>query len=70
MKAILKFNLPEDNQEFELSTKASKMYCTLWELDQWLRSEIKYGGREELDEVRDKLREIMNDNRIDFDMED
>ena len=67
MKAILKFNLPEENQEFELATKASKMYCTLWEFDQWLRSEIKYGGKE-LDEVRDKLREIMNGNRIDFDM--
>jgi len=67
MKAILEFNLPEDNQEFELATKASKMYCTLWELDNWLRGEIKYKDKE-LDEVRDKLREIMNDNRIDFDM--
>ena len=67
MKAILEFSLPEDNQEFELHTKATKMYCTLWELDQWLRSEIKYKDKE-LDEVRDKLREFMNDNRIDFDM--
>ena len=67
MKAILKFNLPEDNQEFELAAKASKMYCTLWEFDQWLRGEIKYNGKE-LNEVRDKLREIMNDNHIDFDM--
>ena len=67
MKAILEFSLPEDNQEFELHTKASKMYCTLWEFDQWLRSEIKYKDQE-LDEVRDKLREFMNDNRIDFDM--
>jgi hypothetical protein len=69
MKAILEFQLPEDNQEFELATKASKMYSTLWELDQWLRVEIKYKDKE-LDEVRDKLREIMNDNRIDFDIMD
>ena len=67
MKAILEFNLPEDNQEFELATKASKMYCTLWELDNWLRQEIKYKDKE-LDEVRDKLRELMNDNKINFDM--
>jgi len=67
MKAILKFELPQDNQEFELATKASKMYCTLWDFDQWLRGEIKYNGKE-LNEVRDKLRELMNDNRIDFDM--
>ena len=67
MKAILEFNLPEDNQEFELHTKALKMYSTLWDLDVWLRSEIKYKDKE-LDEVRDKLRELMSDNRIDFDM--
>ena len=68
MKAILEFNLPEENQEFELHTKASKMYCTLWEFDQWLRSEIKYNGKEQYEPVREKLREFMNDNRIDFDM--
>ena len=67
MKAILIFNLPEDNQEFELATKASKMYCTLWELDNWLRQEIKYKDKE-LDEVRDKLHELMKENRIDFDI--
>lgn len=66
-QAILIFNLPEDNQEFELHTKALKMYSTLWELDNWLRGEIKYKDKE-LNEVRDKLRELMNDNRIDFDM--
>jgi hypothetical protein len=68
MKAILEFNLPEDNQEFELHTKALKMYSTLWEFDQWLRSEIKYNGKEQYEPVREKLREFMNDNRIDFDM--
>ena len=70
MKAIIEFQLPEDNQEFELHTKASKMYCTLWELDQWLRSEIKYKDKEHYEPVRDKLQELMADNRIDFDMVD
>jgi hypothetical protein len=68
MKAILEFNLPEDNQEFELHTKALKMYSTLWDFDIWLRSEIKYNNQEQYEPVREKLREIMNDNRIDFDM--
>ena len=68
MKAILEFELPEDNQDFRLATKASAMYATLWELDQFLRVEIRYGGREELSEIRDKLIELMNDNHIDFDM--
>jgi hypothetical protein len=67
MKAILIFTLPEDNQEFELALKGSKMYSTLWDFDQWLRSEIKYKEKE-LEEVRDKLQEFMNNNHIDFDM--
>jgi hypothetical protein len=68
MRAKLEFELPEDNQEFRLATKASAIYTTLWDLDQWLRAEIKYQGREQLDEIRDKLRELMNDNHVDFDM--
>ena len=68
MKATLEFNLPEENQEFELMSKSLKMYSTLWDLDVWLRSEIKYNDKEHLEVVREKLRELMNDNRIDFDM--
>lgn len=68
MKAIIEFQLPEDNQEFVLHTKALKMYSTLWDFDIWLRSEIKYKDKEQYEPVREKLREIMNDNRIDFDM--
>jgi hypothetical protein len=68
MKAILEFNLPEDNQEFELAAKALKMFGTLWDFDVWLRTEIKYNNQEQYEPVREKLRELMNDNRIDFDM--
>ncbi len=68
MRAILEFSFPEDNQEFELATKALKMYSTLWDLDVWLRGEVKYHEREEFDEVRNKLRELMSDNGIDFNM--
>ena len=68
MKAILEFNLPEDNQEFELAAKALKMFSTLWDFDVWLRTEIKYNNQEQYEPVREKLRELMNENRIDFDM--
>jgi hypothetical protein len=68
MKAIIEFSLPEDNQEFELHTKALKMYSTLWDFDVWLRTEIKYNNQEQYEPVREKLRELMNENRIDFDM--
>lgn len=75
MKAILEFNLPDDDQEFELATKGLKFWSILWELDQDLRSKTKYApddlSQDKYDayqEVRDKLRELMSDNLISFDM--
>jgi len=42
MKAILEFNLPEDQIEFDLASNAANMHDALWEMDQWLRSQTKY----------------------------
>ena len=41
-------------------------YFTLWDLDQWLHQEVKHNDREELQEVRDKLHEFMEDWGVDF----
>lgn len=74
MKAILEYNLPEDRDDFELATKGSKWYGVVWEIDQWLRAQYKYMPDEEYSEdryktyveTRDKLREIMNENGVNF----
>jgi hypothetical protein len=73
MEAILKFNLPEETPEFKLAANASNWYSVVWDLDQYLRSQTKYAPDsmpEEvynaLSETRDKLREIMSDNSVDF----
>ena len=75
MKAILEFNLPDDNQEFELATKGLKFWSVLWELDQSLRTKTKYASddlpKDKYDayqEIRDELRELMIDNNLNFDM--
>ena len=75
MKAILEFNLHEDNQEFELATKGLKFWSVLWELDQSLRAKTKYAPdnlpQDKYDayqEIRDELRELMSDNNVNFDM--
>ena len=47
MKATLTFNLPEDNQEFKLATKASDWWNVCWQMDQWLRKKYKYMSDEE-----------------------
>ena len=75
MKAILEFNLPEDNQEFKLATKASDWWNVCWEMDQWLRQQYKYMSDDEYSkdtydayyEARQKLFELMNDNGVSLD---
>lgn len=55
-----------DTAEIELALKASSFQAALWDLDQWLRSQIKYTDLEkgDLQEVRDKLHEIINEHGI------
>ena len=75
MKAILEFNLPEDQQDFELATKGLKFWSVLWDLDQSLRTKTKYAPdslpQDKYDaykEIRDELRELMFENNLSFDM--
>jgi hypothetical protein len=75
MKAILKFNLPEEKEQFQMAILGSKMHSTLLEMDQWLRKQYKYMPDEEYSEdaykayetARNKLREFMVENNISFD---
>jgi predicted nucleotidyltransferase len=72
MKAILEFNLPEDQADFDFAVQGGKMYSALWDISQELRRLWKY---EELDEkewamverIRDKFYEILDDNQIKLD---
>jgi hypothetical protein len=42
MKAIIEFQLPKDQQEYEMANNASKMYMALWDIKQLFRSTLKY----------------------------
>ena len=71
MKAILEFNLPEDQIDFEDASNGQKWSLSMWELDQWLRSQTKHppeGMSEDtwkaLDDTREKLYEILNENAL------
>jgi hypothetical protein len=64
MKATLEFNLPEDRDDFNYATNGFNYYIALVEMDEWLRTQYKYNGKEEMYEVRNKLREIISDNNV------
>jgi hypothetical protein len=75
MKAILEFNLPEDQPDFDLAVNGAKAQVALWEMDQWLRAQYKYMSDDEYSEdkyetfekCREQLREIMFEHGLKFD---
>ena len=76
MKGILEFNLEDSADEvaYIRAVKSTKLAVALWDMDQYLRSQIKHAPDSILQEVftclvdtRDKLHEIMSDNSIDLD---
>ena len=74
MQAQLIFNLPEDQQDFDLAVNGSKAHSALWEMDQWLRAQYKYMSDEEyskdkyetFEKCREQLREIIFENGLKF----
>ena len=42
MKAILEFNLPDDQYEFDLAVDAREMYHALNDVRNYLRAKVKY----------------------------
>jgi hypothetical protein len=68
----LKYKLPEEKDDHTLAIKGHDMYCVLWDLDQYLRQEIKYkilpkSQYEVLETVRHYLWDLLKDRDIDLD---
>ena len=71
MKAILEFNLPEESVDHQTAIDGIKWKIVAWDLDQHLRSELKYSQLNEsesrgLQIIRDKLRELMQEQNLTF----
>ncbi len=71
MEATLKFNLPEETEEFNTAVNASNYKNALWELNQYLRNESKWSSDENkseiAQEVRDELYRLMSENNVTLD---
>ena len=53
-----------DNELLNIYRNAEKMHSVLWEIDQLLRSAVKYQDNEEAEKIREELRNLMIDNGI------
>lgn len=73
-KIIIEFDSVEEAEDARTALDGSKWKGTMWDLDQWLRSEIKYNGKlseeryDAYQAVRDKIREILNDDNLNMEL--
>ena len=63
MKATLEFNLPEEEEQFDVATKAMDWVLLAWDIDQFMRNKIKY------EQDRDGILQLVRD-RLNFNMEE
>lgn len=69
-KIILEFDSFEEREEMESALNGAKWKMLVWNLDQYLRSELKYNDAitgqiyEELEKVRNKLHELKTDSGL------
>lgn len=54
----------ESDLPIQKALRAQDTLSVLFEFDNWLRSEIKYGDKNELDPARKKLYELINEAGI------
>jgi hypothetical protein len=76
-KIILEFDSFEEQDDARMALDGYKWKNAMWELDQLLRSAVKYGsfdGREATgaeqdmaDKVRDSIRDILNESNLNLD---
>jgi hypothetical protein len=73
MKVIYEFT-EDDKEELELFQQSQKLWVTFWEVEQELRSWVKYNSQnlspeelEGVDKFRTRFYEIINENQIKLD---
>ena len=72
MKAILEFDLPEENAEYRLANKGGDYYSAISDIQDYLRSKIKYSDLQEkerktFNDFYDEFFKILNDHNINLD---
>jgi len=64
MKATLEFNLPEEERDFHLATRAQMMERVISDIDAHLRSHLKYGPSPDIKTADDLARWVRTEYTI------
>ncbi len=73
MKATLKFNLPEEKNEYDLTTRGADWALVSFDMDEILRVYLKHGHSfktvdEAIEEIRNRLYETLEDYGLNLNM--
>ena len=61
MKAILEFNLPEEDHEFKMAVAASDYQICLYDINQMFRKYVKYGEDDNfMEKADDGTKKVMS----------
>jgi len=72
MKANLEYNLPEDQEQFNVASKGMDWALLAWDIDQMIRSLLKYHpeeyktGEQALEHIKEELRDFMEERGLQF----
>jgi hypothetical protein len=71
MKATLEFDLTQEQEQFEDAINGWKWSHAMWQLDQYLRTKVKYASDDAhteainaFQEARDELHRILNEDNL------
>jgi len=64
MEGVLKFNLPEEQRDFQDAINGSDFKLVIWKLDQYCRAKVKYASDMANDEVLDTYDKIREQIRV------
>jgi coproporphyrinogen III oxidase-like Fe-S oxidoreductase len=71
-KAILEFNLPDEQHEYNVVTQASRVQSFVWDFSQQLRAWDKYhhdfkDADDALDKIREEFYRLLNEHNVEID---
>ena len=72
MEAILKFNLPEDEEQFNVAAKSMDWALLAWDVDQIIRILLKHHSGEyetgdlALEHIQEEIRDLMEEKGLQF----
>ena len=68
MKAKLIYNLPDDQSDYLQAVHATDMAMALWDMNEYLRSQERYEGKDDIYKIRQAFIDILNENDVNLDI--